>query len=96
MASNSISPRFTSVLREGNVYIISNFCIFKADQGYRPVTNEQIIRFTASTKVTSVSVPVPAIAMYKFEFVHFNHIHLRYPANIQLCGMSSITNNFLH
>ncbi len=74
--------------------MISNFSVFRADRRYRPVTNEHIIRFTASTKVTFVSIPVPNISRYKFEFVPFQQIHLRHPDNMQLCGMTLNSDHF--
>ncbi len=96
MVASSIAPKFKSQLYEGNVYIFSNFSVFRADKGYRPVTNELVIRFNASTTCTFVPEPVPNIASYKFEFVPFEDIHQRYPLNVQLCGNTSQTYHFMN
>lgn len=73
-------------LRQGVVYDIANFTVYKVKGRYRPVHHEYLIYFKKETNLISIEDPTLSFPQEKFEFVDFADIPLR-KDNMHLTGM---------
>lgn len=69
--------KFTSDLKEDNIYIIRNFFVVSARALYRPVSHPYLIKFTAYTKLAEVKDTPHDFPKYAYTVTPYNELDAR-------------------
>uniref|UniRef100_A0A7N2M120 Uncharacterized protein n=1 Tax=Quercus lobata TaxID=97700 RepID=A0A7N2M120_QUELO len=80
----NVFQKFSTILREGGTFIISNFKVIVTNKGYRPVSNDLNIIFLLTTSVKECNEESELIPMHAFEFATYDCINNRLNDNSYL------------
>ena len=92
----NVFQKFTTILREGGTFIISNFKVIMTNKGYRPVSNGLNIVFLLTTSVKECNEESELIPMHAFEFATYDCINRRLNDNSYLTSKSYFTSPLLY
>ena len=85
---NIFANKFKPLLREGQLYSLSNFRVveYKAKDNYWPIKKENKIIFLLTTFIKELEQTEITISRHKFDFVDYNTIVERIDNNVHLTG----------
>ena len=75
---------FSQQLQEGKIYDMRNFKVGQSKPSYRPVNHENMITFIQTIEVKEINAITVNISLYRFEFMNYNDIAVRYNDNTYL------------
>ncbi|KAK6252876.1 hypothetical protein QUC31_014596 [Theobroma cacao] len=81
---------FESILKEGNVYCISNFKVSKPKKSYNVISAPCAITITSKTKIVKASSSALSFQRNYFQFLEFEHLPHRYKINETLTDIISL------
>ena len=86
---NIFPTKFKPLLREGQLYSLSNFRVakYKAKDNYQPIKKENKIIFLLTTLIKELEETEIIISRHKFDFVDYNTIIERINNNVHLKGI---------
>jgi hypothetical protein len=82
--------KFKPLIKEGEVYIITNVRVTTAAQKYRPVENDKVVNFLPSTNIKKVK-DTQDIPKYSFQFLSTGMLSNRVNMDMYLSGKLLVT-----